>query len=282
VNDTRAGDDPLPSRRTYLLRGAADGVLTAAERTELEQHLAAHPEDKSVIEFEGELRASLQRTLSGDRAPEHVQQRVLDLARDTSRLRRLSLVRVLAAAAVLLAIGAAFWALRRSNPDQFGFEGRGQLVQFLATHPHECPITVERTIKEFNVHRFDEAVSTLGTLLGDAPLISDLGRTDLQFMGMGRCGIPGHELSMHLQFMGAKGSPLEGAMLSVYVQHDDGRLPIADGTTYQLQPKATDYSALEIYVWKRQGLDYFIVTPNPKAGQIALASVAAPRFTAPL
>lgn len=280
MKDLGASNDPMPSRRTRLLRGAADRALSEVESAELAEHLVARPKDRAVIDFENQLRTSLQRSLGSEHAPEHVRERVRELARKSVPQPRSSLVRWLVAAVVVLGLGLGLWKAFPRNPDQFGFDGRGPLVQFLATHSMECPITIERTIQEFHVRRVDEAVSTLGTLLGQAPLLAGLGQTDLEFRGMGRCGIPGNELSMHLMFAGAMGSALEGAMLNLYVQRDDGRLPISEGTTYQLQPKTQEFSALQMFVWKRQGLDYFVVTANPEAGRIALAKTGAPEISA--
>ena len=270
------GIDPTPSDRTRLLRGAADDALTEAERRELDAHLAQHPADASVIDFERRLRGELARAIGGEEPPDELESRIRRLAAPprprASRGRWL----FAAAAAVLLIAALAIRNSLRRSPDEFGFDGRGELVQFLGTHPENCPITIERTLEQFHVRRFDEAVTELGALLGEAPRIDDLAKAGLEFRGMGRCGIPGHELSMHVMFTGAEGSELEGAMLSVYLQRDDGRLPIRDGATYRLEPKQPEFAALQIYVWRHDGLDYFVVTPHADAGRVALASTGAP------
>lgn len=267
---------PTPSDRTRLLRAAADDALTESERSELGTHLAQRPDDRAVIDFERQLRTELGRVFASDEAPVALEQRIRQLGGQT-RPRRLRRIALLAAAAVVLIIGAlGIRSAIRGNVDEFGFEGRGKLVRFLGTHPQDCPITIERTLAEFHVQRFDGALSELGSLLGQAPRLGDFTKAGLEFRGMGRCGIPGQGLSMHIQMMGAPGSPLEGAMLSLYVQRDDGRLPISDGSTYRLEPKAQDLANVQMYVWRHEGLDYFVVTPNVEAALVALASAGAP------
>jgi hypothetical protein len=267
--------EPTPSDRTRLLRAAADDALTESERSELGTHLAQRPDDRAVIDFERQLRSELGRVLESDEAPVALEQRIRELAQPRPRwLRRIAL---LAAAALVLILGAI--GIRSAifgNVDEFGFEGRGKLVRFLGTHPQDCPITIERTLAEFHVQRFDGALSELGSLLGEAPRLGDLTKSGFEFRGMGRCGIPGQGLSMHIVMMGAPGTPLEGAMLSLYVQRDDGRLPIFDGSTYRLEPKAQDLANVQMYVWRREGLDYFLVTPIVEAALVALASAGAP------
>lgn len=268
--------EPTPFDRTRLLRAAADDALSEAERSELGAHLAQLPDDRAVIEFERHLRTELGRVFAGDEAPGSLEKRIHELA-VRARPRRLRRVALLAAAAVVLILGA--FGIRSAitrNVDEFGFSGRGELVRFLATHPRDCPITIERTIAEFHVERFDGALSEIGSLLGEAPQLGDLAKAGFEFRGMGRCGIPGHGTSMHIQLMGAPGSPVEGAMLSLYVQRDDGRLPISDGSTYRLEPKAQDFAEVQMYVWRHDGLDYFVVTPQREAALVALASAGAP------
>ncbi|MCI0676151.1 MAG: DUF3379 domain-containing protein, partial [Phycisphaerales bacterium] len=52
------------SMRTRLLRAAADAQLTAADEKALHAHLAIHPEDRAVIEFEQHLRQSIAANVS--------------------------------------------------------------------------------------------------------------------------------------------------------------------------------------------------------------------------
>ncbi len=274
--------EPFPTRRSRLLRGAADGELSATEQAELEAHLAARPEDRAVLDFERRIRHEVGRALGTGTVPSELAARIEEIARDARRPRARRRWGILAAAAALATVALGLLAVLASDPDESGFAGRGRLVRFLATHPRDCPISIERTLQEFEVRRFDEALTTLGTLLGDAPALADLGHTDLEFRGMGRCGIPGEQASMHIMLMGAVGTPLEGSPLSVYVQRDDGRLPITEGTTYRLESKEEEFVGIEMFVWKRAGLDYFVVTPSAAAGRIALASVGAPSVTAVL
>ncbi len=272
---------PEPSERTRLLRAAADGALTPGEKTAFDAHLAQHSEDASVIAFERRLRTELGRAFSMEAAPTELEERIHRMTSEVRPRSRRWAVQLLAAAAVL-AVTALGIRLLQGDTDEFGFAGRSGLVRFLATHPHDCPITIERTMEEFHVRHFGGAVSELGSLLGKAPVLGDLEESSLEFKGMGYCGIPGNKVSMHLLFSGAIGSPLEGAMLSVYVQPDDGRLPLTDGATYRLLPKAPEFSELEMFVWRRDGLDYFVVTPDANAGGIVLASAGAPPVSAVL
>lgn len=275
---THTPDPMKPSDRTRLLRAAADDALTPEDRLALTSHLERHPDDAAVIEFERRLRTELGRALSPEiPLPSSVEERVQQLALGGRPRAHRRLIPFLAAAAAVLLV--AMLGLRlavRTDVDEFGFDGRSELVRFLGTHPQDCPITIDRTLEEFHVRHFGGAVSELGSLLGRAPVLGDLAQAGLDFRGMGRCGIPGHQVSMHLLFSGSPGSSLEGAMLSVYVQRDDGRLPISDGATYRLVSKASEFSDLDMFVWRRDGLDYFVVTPDANAGQVVLACAGAP------
>ncbi len=281
---TRSPQDPLPepSERTRILRAAADDTLTPAERAALEAHLASNPEDEAVVAFERRMRLELGRAFSTDAAPPQLEERIRRMTSEGRPRSRRWVVQLAAAAAVLAVVALGIRLALRGDVDEFGFNGRSGLVRFLATHPRDCPITIDRTMEEFHVRHFNGAVSELGSLLGRAPALGDLAGTALTFQGMGHCGIPGHEVSMHLLFSGAMGSSLEGAMLSVYVQPDDGRLPITDGATYRLVPKTPEFSEVEMFVWRRDGLDYFVVAPDANAGQIMLACAGAPPVSAVL
>ena len=282
MTDPSSPSAPEPSERTRLLRAAADDMLTSAERAALDAHLAAHPEDEAVIAFERGLRSELGSALAGAAAPGELEQRLRDMAVRAQPRARRRVVKMLAAAVVLAVAAFGLRTALRGDADDFGFAGRAGLVRFLATHPNDCPISIDRAIDEFQVQRFASAMSELDTVLGRAAALGALSETDLRFHGMRRCGGPGHELSMHLVFSGARGSSLEGSVLSVYVQPDDGRLPISEGGTYRLVPKTQQFSRLEMFVWKRNGLDYFVVTPTAEAGRVALASAGAPPVSAAL
>ncbi len=266
--------DSLPSERSRLLRAAADDELLAGERAALDAHLARRPDDRAVIEFERKLRDGLAHSFSGSQVPAALEQRIRALGAPPRHrlLRRIAWLA--AAAALLVAAGITYHSATRA--DEIGFYGRATLVRFLATHPHDCPISIERTLAEFNVEAYDDALSSLGNLLGDAPALGDLTDAGFEFRGMGRCGIPGHELSIHIQLVGAAGSTFEGDKLSIYVQRDDGRLPITDGATYRLQPKTLRFADVGMYLWRREGFDYFVVSENPEAAIIALRRAGAP------
>ena len=103
-----------------------------------------------------------------------------------------------------------------------------------------------------------------------------LSGTTVQFRGLGNCHLPGNSTGMHLVFVGAEGTPVAGTVLSIYVERDDGRLPIEDGRTYRLQPKVAAYAKDQMFVWRRAGNDFFLVTASAPAGAVALASVRAP------
>ncbi|MBI5362444.1 MAG: hypothetical protein HZA53_04640 [Planctomycetes bacterium] len=263
---------PDPLERTRLLRAAADGELTPAERRDYEIHLARHPEDARVVEFEQQLRSRLGTALTVGEKPPELEDRVRRIADASRPGRARRFVPYLVAAGILAVAAVGLLLALRRNVDDFGFQGRGKLVDFLGAHAKECPITIQRTIEEFNVHRLGEAVTDIEARLGSAPVLGDLDSVGLSFRGMGLCGIPGHGVSLHLQFMGQQGSRLEGTMLSVYVQGDDGRMPLVDGVTYRLQPKTEELASVQMYVWRRAGIDYFVVTPHVEAGLAVLAS----------
>ena len=193
MTDSPLTPKPEPLDRTRILRAAADDELTPAQRTALDAHLAEHPEDAAVVAFERRLRSELGRVFTPDAAPRQLEDRIRRMVSKAPPAPRRWVVKLLAAAAVLLVTALGIRLALRSDAEEFGFAGRSGMVRFLATHPHDCPITIDRTMEEFHVRRFGGAVSELGNLLGQAPALGDLEGTALEFRGMGHCGLPGRD-----------------------------------------------------------------------------------------
>lgn len=275
MSEPSKGPSGLPSARTRLLRAAADGELDASQRAALEVYLAQHPEDRAVVAFERRLREELGRACSTEVAPAYLEARLRSLAAQQDRPWWKRAGPLLAAAGLLLAAALAIQSAL-TDPEDFGFAGRADLVRFLATHPADCTISAERTLAEFRVQDFGGAASKLGSLLGATVDLGDLEGTDLRFLGMQRCGVPGEQTSMHLLFRGDEESALAGELLSIYVQPRDPRLPLDEGASYRLVPRTARFQELEVFAWRRGGLDYIVCTPKRAAAELVLASAAVP------
>jgi anti-sigma factor RsiW len=264
----RGGNQPV-SRRTQLLRAAADAQLSAAEEHELAAHLAAHPEDRAVIDFERKLRTGVARAWEPAAAPADLRERI---AQSIARQPAPSLVtqesepvgrpfrlpwrslndrttpdtphsetdapdhrfRLKPTWPLLTALAAAavlaFGLFLALPRASFDWPAdRPVLVSFLVNHHNECEVHADRVAAEFNIRRADEAPEAFSRLLGTRAELGDLDRAGLIFLGGRKCAVPGGGQSVHV-LLAAKHAP--DSIASLFIQRDTGALPIEDGRMY--------------------------------------------------
>lgn len=294
------GDDQSSvSVRTELLRAAADGELAPAQAVELERHLAAHPDDQRVIDFERGLRASVAACAS-EVAPAALRARIVATnssgtqpaslpfpainARSNLRFFR-SAPWWAAAAAVSLLTGGAFVILRQpgSGPAQ-GVQipqpYRTALVTFIGAQHNECEVHADMIGTRLRTTELNRVPREFGQVLGSTPDIGNIDQHGFKLLGAGPCAVPGRGKSVRMVLESTAGDQPRGgrgSLVSIHIQQDTGELNLEAGKTYRLVDKlATPGSAApEIFVWRRGKFIYFLTSKSEQAMQMARAAFGA-------
>ncbi len=287
-----------PSRRTTLLRAAADGELTAAGEQELRAHLAARPDDRAVVAFEQQLRKSIASAALGHPAPQ-LKERIQHLcagarARESSPLSvqtaaprcHWQTAWLAIAASVALVAGIAYLTVRW--PHALPAPGelitpthRVSLVSFVSSQHEECELHADMIGSKLRIDSLGKAPAAFREVLGREPDLGRLAQSGLRFMGAGPCAVPGRGRSVHMVFdAGADPARREGgrtALVSIFVQQDSGELAIEPGRTYRLVPNEgpSSTAAAEIYVWKTNGFIYFLSSTSGPALETARLALGA-------
>lgn len=283
---THRENEPVPSLRAQLLRAAADGETTTQQAAAIKEHLRDNPEDASVIEFERQLRQSIA-SLGADSVSDQLRRRVRALAAAppdaaSSPVGRITPAgrganRWFAIAASLAVIVAGGYVVVRTLqsgtqlqvPLALDDAYRASLVSFVSIHHEQCELHAEMAMRELKFTNLDEIPSEFAAVLGTTVDVGSPAISGFHFMGGGPCAVPGGGESVHMVFEAddatlAKRTP----MISLFVQQDSGTIPIEQGRTYRVLVKSgtvtTDYPC-EVYVWKKNGLVYFLASTSRSA-----------------
>ncbi len=259
---TNNGQPPDPSEhvrpdeasvRTRLLRAAADAQLTAADEKSLHAHLASHPEDRAVIEFEQHLRQSIAANVSvsggaGGGPSAALRNRIhqmlgspelggpssasIPFATHPSTIRahwiRSHPARWLAiAASVAVVAGAMYFTVlqlpRNVEPtaaqQAINPSHRVALVSFVSSQHEECELHAGMIGMKLRIDSLDKAPAAFREVLGRTPDLGRLAASGLKFKGAGPCAVPGRGTSVHMVF--DVGGDAGAADASV-----DGRTPL--------------------------------------------------------
>ncbi len=299
-----SGDGPAdawamrPSRRTELVRAAADDELAAADERVLREHLVAHPDDDAVIAFEQGLRRAIASGASGTPS-EELRERITRLTTigggsgssvesvtASGRARRVTRWMAVAASIGLVA-GVMYLALPPTpslpRPGQLIAEShRASLVSFVTGRHKECELHADMVANSFRIGSLDKVPAAFGEILGKAPGLGRLAQSGLKFKGAQACACPGRGRSVHMVFEAITNPPVQvggasaatATLVSIFVQQDKGELRIEPGRAYSLVPKAEPSSTevSEIYVWRKDGFVYFLAsTSEPAIETVRLA-----------
>lgn len=289
------------SARTELLRAAADNELTPAQAAELDRHLAEHPEDQRVIQFERELRGSVAASVPGA-APAALRKRISAMSSaagtageslpfrgvDSLRHRRFSRsARWMAiAASVAIVAGGAFLVLHQQRSD-VSTDGtlitqqyRTSLVSFIGTQHEECEVHADMIGSRFKITTLADVPGEFSKVLGSTPDTGHLEGSGLKFLAAGPCAVPGRGKSVRMVLEStadAQANGGRGSLVSIHIQQDTGELDLEPGKTYRLQDKfaAPSIAAPEIFVWRRDGFIYFLTSKSESAMQMARSAFGA-------
>ncbi len=283
-----------------LLRKAADGELTDAERAVLDGHLNRYPEDRNRLAFEQQLRRACGHVLAGSGAPEGLRERVLarvhteyssqpvDAPPDThtdadhdrqvppgSLWVRLTPMARLAAAAVLLLVAGAF-LYQVANigsgvvaPAQA--EHLDEIASFVGKEHMRCVIDPARA-RKFTIHELDNAPAAFEELIGSSPSFPELASVGLEFLDGGRCHVPGKGDSVHLRFRMCN-NPEKIVSLFIQTVADDTDPLFEEGKSYELVRPDASEDGKTIYGWSADGLNYFLVADDDNVCETYLRAV---------
>lgn len=276
------------SSRSGLLRAAADGELSAADEAALQRHLRNSPDDALVIEFERGLRravASMPEASEplpkglAERTHRTIEQAVRSESSENStngeRARARGgrvMVAMSVAAAVMLSGGLWYFAghvfpqrpaamVRQDIPMPL----REAITTFVATYHQECEIHADLVPQWYRITSMNQVPAGLERVLGQAPDVSTIQSAGFTLLGAGPCAVPGRGRSFRLVLRAP--ASLNGSMVSVHIQQDTGDLSFEPGRTFLLEPTKPDAidAASKIYVWRRDGLIYFLTSGSPEA-----------------
>ncbi len=296
--DTIESEGPAPSRRTALLRAAADGQLSPADQAALRDHLAAHPEDEAVIEFERALREGVGQWRA-EPPSAALRARVAEIAKSAHAVadpvppvvagkvgRGRAALRWLAIAAVVALVSVPIVRVMTA-PGPLPGPGeiitashRASLCSFVRSQHSDCEVHEQMVRERFRIATLGEAPEAFRGILGAAPDLGDLEHSGVRFLGAMECAVPGRGTSVHLVLdAGDPGQTADpSAYVSLFVQQDHDELALEPGRTYRMLRNAGEIDApAEIWVWRKDGLVYFLVAPseqNLDAARTALGAMA--------
>jgi anti-sigma factor RsiW len=274
-----------PSRRTELLRAAADSELTAEQRAEFEAHLRACPADASVVAFEKALRGAIAETrIDGPSAELRARiegmrgaaVRPVGLAVEDGQGLRFRLVRrrwtwLALAAGVALVAGVTYRMAFAPPPRPSGGvlvnpDHRSALVSFVTGQHDECELHAQLVGRRFRIGPLQAAPPALSKIIGAAPDLGQIEASGVRYLGAAECAVPGRGASVHIVLDAGALSESDGEgrtpLVSLFVQQDHGELNLEPGRTYRMVPREFGAGPAEIFVWRKGGLVYFLVSTS--------------------
>ncbi len=306
-NQDPGGERSGVSRRSELLRAAADGELTPQEAVELEAHLRENPEDRAVIEFERELRgaiaraavmeppAGLRERVLASRAASTTETRGSDPGRKAGGVpggplpitgpsrRGVPLLRYALAAGLVMAAAGTVVVVNSniggSTPvQQMTASQRLSLVSFLSTQHEECELHADLVGTRFSLSSLDDVPARFASVLGRRPDLGRLEASGLSLLGAGPCAVPGRGRSVRLVLDASAADPDMQPLVSIYIQQDTGELGIEEGRAYRLSRGVRDDGPADtdVFVWRSGGLLYFFASTSQPAIEVARSALGAP------
>lgn len=304
---TEGGSNGAPRGLGALLRGAADGELSAPQQAELDRHLAAHPEDSARIDFERELRTACARVMGnseGCRAPASLRTRIeANLAAGAAKEPETVIARIheggrvevharrwrrtagLIATAAVLPLAVAAWLIVGNRT---GLEGAAQAsivpLDFLS-RAHSG------TINRVQPMSIGDVAEKVRQIVGKPLRIDDfVEKAGLTFVGLGACRTPDGSKAAQLVFSrrargqaGNETGEAADVKLSLFVQNDYGKHRITEGLTWDGRgPDTATNSGPLIRAWLHDGLVNYVVTDCPDTCDLARQGLNGPDADAPL
>lgn len=307
------GNNGTPHGLGALLRGAADGELSAVQQGELDRHLAAHPQDSARIEFEKGLRKACARVMQSPdegrapvalrqiieaslaarahKEPQPVVARTHEGGRVEVRAHRWRRVRNLVAVAAAIPLLVAAWLINnRNGPNvQDGADASILPIDFLTREHSHCEGVGPDKLMQIKIA---DVPKKMREMVGKALGVEPVQQAGFQFVGMTSCRTPGGGNAAHLVFKRHARGEVEGGAepagevrLSVFVQNDKGKRRMTEGLAWNGQGPDTGQAGgpLNISAWlSRDGLDCYVVTDCAASRDLARRALDGPEGEAML
>jgi len=186
------------------------------------------------------------------------------------------------AAALLLVASAALLLQVASVPNGFNRGagqasatiiegvGRAELVGFMADEHDRCATFTPAALAKFSVTTLDQACEEAGSYLR-TPLDPDsLLPGHYTFAGYGPCRVPGGGKSVHMIYRTDEPGFVP---ISLFIQERSDRCRLDEGRTYIVSCKE---SPSPLFVWRRGGLIFYLVSPDQTPAESVPADLGAP------
>ncbi len=282
-----AADGELPGDQTSrLLHGS--NAKTVAAGIEFEQNLRLAcarvfaGDAATAPEVGADLHATVQRIMVASRqasdsletSPVHVHEAASRPAQtataQTARGRRLARAGWIALAACTLIVGVVVGTWLATPAPTFNTQPnrtRIALVGFLESEHRRCALNERSLRNKMTVYAVEDVPAKFAGLLGQELSVSAVVGAGYEFLGCGKCAVPGRGESVHLMFrdpsvlppsvdVSGVNAPRDAGRFSLFIQQDTDELPITLGQTYRLE---TGEGEPLVIVWRNGGLVYYMV-----------------------
>ena len=278
-----------------LIRCAADDSLSMEQADALRAHLAAHPEDQARIDFERGLRDATASAMNTGSAPAELREAINNMIASeaptvgpvetrTRAFWQRTFLPVALAAMILLAFGATLLMTNSPQQTPSGWDSglNTQVVGWVEREHNKCSESEDYRKQKLPVTNVAEVRNETQRTLGKAPHRIQLDDAGYTLAGYGPCHIPGGGPSGQLIYTPNDGN---GKPISLFIQRDDGQLDNVAGTgecikgaTSQLsaESKAGRTPCDQIFIWRADGLIYYMVTGQGNPAIPCLKSLGAP------
>lgn len=278
-----------------LIRCAADDSLSMEQADALRAHLAAHPEDQARIDFERGLRDATASVMHTGSAPAELRNAIENLiaggastvgpAETKSRaFWQRTFLPIAVAAMILLAFGATLLMTNGPQQPPTGWNAglNTQVVGWVEREHNKCSESEDYRKRKLTVTNVADVRSETQRSLGKAPHRIQLDDAGYTLAGYGPCHIPGGGPSGQLIYTPNDGN---GKPISLFIQRDDGQLDNVAGTSECIKGATSQLSAEskagrtpcdQIFIWRADGLIYYMVTGQGNPAIPCLKSLGAP------
>ena len=235
------------------LMAYADGELDAAGQERVRQYLASHPEAERKVQIYIKLQQAGQRAMADVPVPLGLLQKIEEIGQPApQRFWRIGYLRAVAAVLIVSLGGVAFLVTRNTSSPVV--QGSPLVPAKFVSSASKVHINCARDAEHFAAgfpRAVKELPGSLQTYLGQTATCPDLSELGYRFNGCGPCQIPGGKTA-HLLYKSTQGK----GPLSLFVQRDEGQLPLEDHKVYLARDTV---DGTEMIVWRAHGVFYYLV-----------------------
>jgi len=166
-------------------------------------------------------------------------------------------------------------SMNRSSLD--GSQVATRVVNFISSEHQVCSGFEQHFQRKFSARSIEDATAQSADYLGMVPYVLSLDpasweKASLRFVGFGPCDIPGTSRSGHMLFQSTED---ESRVVSLFVHPDNGEIDFpSKKCCYVSGDLGTDDGS--IVVWRRDGVVYYLYTPDEQGMVAAREMLATP------